>query len=130
MDTNTRNRLSFKYFFNSGLDRETLECDLEGSDVFYDGIYIGSVKLLFPSDLSKLTNIELDKVLQENGVNCNTKNEIIESWWRHNGFYDRAQATGIPYNGEADYLDKTDEWWNSLSQDEKDAVYTDFFAEY
>lgn len=43
---------------------------------------------------------------------------VIESWWRHNGAFDRAQASGIPYESGvtnlADYLDKTDDWWVSL----------------
>lgn len=28
----------------------------------------------------------------------------IEDWWRHNGCWDREQASGIPYDGDVDYL--------------------------
>ena len=54
----------------------------------------------------------------------------IENWWRHNGCYDREQASGIPYDGNAgDYLAKTDEWWASLSIEERKQVYYEFFEE-
>ena len=56
-------------------------------------------------------------------------NNIIESWWRHNGCFDREQASGIPYNPEhADaYLSLTDEWWESLTNKEKQEIYEEFF---
>jgi hypothetical protein len=57
----------------------------------------------------------------------------IESWWRHNGVWDREQASGIlyeDYDGETQiYLDSTDEWWDGLTDDEKRAVYEQFFEE-
>lgn len=59
----------------------------------------------------------------------------IENWWKHNGCYDRQQASGIPYvrNGKkepiGDYLAKTDEWWYSLSLAERKWVYCEFFNE-
>ena len=54
----------------------------------------------------------------------------IENWWKHNGCWDREQASGIPYRGNvADYLSKTDDWWDSLSTNEKLNVYEDFFSE-
>ena len=56
-------------------------------------------------------------------------NFIIEHWWRHNGCYDREQASGIPYvpeNAEC-YLSITDSWWESLTNKEKHKVYYDFF---
>ena len=56
---------------------------------------------------------------------------IIEDWWRHNGCYDREQASGIPYEeNEDNYLEITDEWWNSLTDGEKERVYDDFFEEF
>ena len=58
---------------------------------------------------------------------------IIESWWRHNGIWDREQASGIlveNYDGEtALYLESTDDWWNTLADDEKREVYDNFFTE-
>lgn len=59
----------------------------------------------------------------------------IENWWKHNGCYDREQASGIPYirNGKkeptGDYLAKTDEWWSSLSIKERKQAYYEFFSE-
>lgn len=53
----------------------------------------------------------------------------IEEWWRHNGCWDREQASGIPYNREDDYLSKTDDWWESLSDREKTQVFIDFFED-
>lgn len=55
---------------------------------------------------------------------------IIEDWWKHNGTYDREQASGLHYEGDvSDYLEKTDEWWNSLTDEEKADVYEEFFSE-
>lgn len=54
---------------------------------------------------------------------------IIENWWRHNGCYDREQASGIPYNKEDNYLQITDDWWDGLTDEEKKDVYEDFFSE-
>lgn len=59
----------------------------------------------------------------------------IEDWWRHNGCFDRAQASGIPYirNGKkapiGEYLKETDDWWASLSIAERKFVYCNFFVE-
>lgn len=58
---------------------------------------------------------------------------IIESWWRHNGIWDREQASGIlveNYDGEtALYLESTDNWWDALTDIQKQQVYEDFFSE-
>jgi hypothetical protein len=58
---------------------------------------------------------------------------IIESWWRHNGIWDREQASGIlveNYDGEtALYLESTDDWWDSLTDIQKQQVYEEFFEE-
>lgn len=57
----------------------------------------------------------------------------IESWWRHNGIWDREQASGIlveNFDGETElYLDATDDWWDGLSDSEKREVYEEFFEE-
>lgn len=56
---------------------------------------------------------------------------IIESWWRHNGIWDREQASGIlveNFDGETEfYLNVTDDWWHELSNEQKQEVYEDFF---
>ena len=58
---------------------------------------------------------------------------IIESWWRHNGIWDREQASGIlveNYDGEtALYLESTDDWWDDLTDIQKQQVYEEFFEE-
>lgn len=58
---------------------------------------------------------------------------MIESWWRHNGVWDREQASGYlveNYDGETQiYMESTDEWWESLSDEQKQAVYEEFFEE-
>lgn len=62
---------------------------------------------------------------------------IIESWWRHNGIFDRMQASGILSNttrkwtdaDKQEYLQVTDDWWDSLTDEQKQEVYEDFFNE-
>jgi hypothetical protein len=58
---------------------------------------------------------------------------IIESWWRYNGIWDREQASGIlveNYDGEtALYLESTDDWWDALTDIQKQQVYEEFFEE-
>lgn len=58
---------------------------------------------------------------------------IIESWWRHNGIWDREQASGIlveNYDGEtALYLTATDDWWDNLTNEQKVEIYNEFFEE-
>lgn len=60
-------------------------------------------------------------------------NHNIEDWWRHNGLWDRQQASGIlleNYDGETEiYLEATDEWWESLSPEQKEKAYNEFFTE-
>lgn len=58
----------------------------------------------------------------------------IENWWRHNGIWDREQASGIlveNFDGEtAIYLDATDDWWENLTDEQKLEVYNEFFEEW
>jgi hypothetical protein len=58
---------------------------------------------------------------------------VIEDWWRHNGIWDREQASGIlveNYDGEtALYLESTDDWWDDLTDIQKQQVYEEFFEE-
>lgn len=57
----------------------------------------------------------------------------VDDWWRHNGIWDREQASGIlveDFDGETEiYLDTTDEWWDDLTFAQKLQVYEDFFEE-
>ena len=66
-----RSKLTFRYFFNAGFDRETCECDLEGTDVFEDEHYIGSVKWKMPDELSEMDDDELEEVFAQNGIFSN-----------------------------------------------------------
>lgn len=63
-----RSDLTFKYFFNAGLDRMTLECDVEGTDVFQNGHYIGSIKWKLPEELEEMTDEELEEIFFENNI--------------------------------------------------------------
>ena len=58
---------------------------------------------------------------------------VIEGWWRHNGIWDREQASGIlveNFDGETEiYLDATDDWWDNLTDEQKLEVYNEFFEE-
>lgn len=60
--------LTFKYFFNAGVDKVTGDCDLEGTDVFENGHYIGSVRWKIPEELEEMSDEELEQVFAENGV--------------------------------------------------------------
>ena len=57
----------------------------------------------------------------------------LDDWWRHNGIWDREQASGIlveNYDGEtALYLESTDDWWENLTDEQKLQVYNEFFEE-
>lgn len=66
-----RSKLTFRYFFNEGFDRETCESDIEGTDVFEDEHYIGSVKWKLPNELSEMDDNELEEVFAENGIFSN-----------------------------------------------------------
>ena len=50
---------------------------------------------------------------------------LIESWWRHCGAYDREQASPLYWN-----KGREDDWWDSLTPEEKRAVYEEFYDEY
>ena len=66
-----RSKLTFRYFFNAGLDRVTGECDVEGTDVFEDGHYIGSIKWMNPDDVEVLDDDELEELFADNGIFSN-----------------------------------------------------------
>ena len=63
-----RGGYEFDYFFNAGLDKRTLECDVEGVDVLENGHYIGSINWKSEQDILDLTDQEFAEVLAENGI--------------------------------------------------------------
>jgi hypothetical protein len=63
-----KNGYQFRYFFNAGLDRRTLECDVEGVDVFEEGHYIGSINWVSEDDILDMTDDELDTQMAECGI--------------------------------------------------------------
>lgn len=63
-----RTKLRFKYFFNAGLDKYTCECDVEGTDVYYDEHYVGSVNWKLPDELSEMDDDELEEIFDECGI--------------------------------------------------------------
>jgi hypothetical protein len=63
-----RDNLTFKEFFNAGIDRMTGEVDVEGTDVFQDGYYAGSIKYVSPGEIALMTDEELEEKLLENGI--------------------------------------------------------------
>ena len=63
-----REEFEFKYFFNAGIDRVTGECDVEGTDVYQDGHYIGSVKWKTPDELEDMSDKELEEELLWSGI--------------------------------------------------------------
>ena len=82
---------------------------------------------------SELTDASLNLPTKNGRMSMERNMNIIESWWRHNGIWDREQASGIlveNYDGETEiYLASTDDWWDSLSDKQKQDVYEDFFNE-
>jgi len=55
-------------------------------------------------------------------------NHTIEVWWRHLGCYDREMVSTIPYSSDdtadaGEYLERTDDWWNNLTDSEKKEIY-------
>lgn len=63
-----REDFEFQYFFNAGIDRRTCICDAEGSDVYYKGVYIGSINWVCPSDISQMEDDEVEELLDENDI--------------------------------------------------------------
>ena len=54
-----REELEFRYFFNAGIDRVTGECDVEGSDVFHNGHYVGSINWTTPEEIGSMSDDEV-----------------------------------------------------------------------
>ena len=58
---------------------------------------------------------------------------IIEDWWRHLGTFARNQVTPFIFastNEDAtEYLEKSDNWWAGLTDEQKLEAYNEFFDE-
>lgn len=72
-DIITRENYGFKYFFNAGLDRDTMQCDEEGSIVCEkdkEGHYhiVGEISWVTPKDIEDMTDEEFHRCLAENGI--------------------------------------------------------------
>ena len=53
---------------------------------------------------------------------------LIQNWWHYLSIQDREFVSKIPYNGSVVcFLEKTDEWWDSLSFNQKQEIYDDFY---
>lgn len=63
-----RYEYTFRYFFNAGFDRDTNELDLEGSDVFRNGHFVGIVKWVKPAEIERMEDDELENLLRKNGI--------------------------------------------------------------
>ena len=117
---------------NEGVEIEGSTIDaikIEGTSViFYYNENIGDY-----DDITAFKQESLQKFYDDLNNHLSRKMAIIEDWWKHNGAYDREQAS--PYcwvkgkEDVADFFDKTDKWWNSLSNGDKMEVYEDFFCE-
>ena len=57
-----------RYFFNAGLDRKTLMCDAEGTEVYEDEKHIGTIYNVTPRELCEMTEDEFYVTFAENGV--------------------------------------------------------------
>lgn len=71
-----RDGLVFRYFFDAGLNKETMVVDGEGSDVYelddYGGEHwIGNIYGYTPSEILDFTDSEFDELLAERGIFSN-----------------------------------------------------------
>ena len=61
------------------------------------------------------------------------KNIDLNAWWSKLDIWGREWLSGYlveNYDGETElYLEATDEWWESLSNEQKLKVYNEFFNE-
>lgn len=71
-----RERLEFRYFFNAGLDKTTGICDGEGTDIYErddngDLHYIGSLYGYVPTEVSRMSDDELEEAMSTSGIFAN-----------------------------------------------------------
>lgn len=66
-----RSKLTFRYFFNAGLDKTTGMCDIEGTDVYEDGHYVGSIYWKLPNEIEEMEDDELEELFDENNIFSN-----------------------------------------------------------
>ena len=68
-----RDGYGFRYYFNAGLDKQTGECDAEGTDVFEQDKngkwhYIGDIKGVYPEEIKDMSDAEFEDCLAENYI--------------------------------------------------------------
>lgn len=63
-----RNEFELRYFFNAGYDARTNECDLEGTDVYLNSHYVGSIHWVVPDDIEGMSDNEFFGLLDDNGI--------------------------------------------------------------
>jgi hypothetical protein len=63
-----REELLFRYYFSAGLNKINGNCDEEGTDVYQNGHYVGSIARVLPSDLSAMEDDKLEEVFIQNNI--------------------------------------------------------------
>ncbi len=63
-----REELLFRYYFSAGPNIINGNCHEEGTDVYQNGHYVGSVARVLPSELSAMDEDELEKVFIQNNI--------------------------------------------------------------
>lgn len=98
------------------------------SVIFYYNENIGDC-----DDITAFKEKDLQSFYNDLNHHLSVKMAVIEDWWKHNGAYDREQASPHYWDkgreDVGDYFAKTDKWWESLSNGDKMEVYEDFFTE-
>lgn len=66
----TRGGYGFRYFFNAGLNKKTLVCDEEGTDVFDEdtGEFVGQIVGVSPDEIIELTEEDFEDLLIDNDI--------------------------------------------------------------
>ena len=67
MNTNRAN-FELVYFFTGGYDATTNETDLEGTQIYRNGHYLGYIPWVVPEDIEGMSDAEFFCLLDENGI--------------------------------------------------------------
>lgn len=57
---------------------------------------------------------------------------VLNEWWNHTPFWVMENITGLdkedfnPQEGYQEFVDVCDNWWNSLSFEDKQGIYLDW----
>ena len=68
-----RENFKFKYFFDTGYNKKTGECDVEGVDVYEIDLndsehFIAEIPYVTPNDIEDMTDEEFEEFCAENGL--------------------------------------------------------------